>query len=136
MALYRYFKPADDVLPSPAGHLARSVSPAAIKAANEAIRESALTPTSKSRGAYTKYTPAQQAMIGEYASVHGNLAAVRRTRVWGVVNSPARNAKIKTRKCFLEGKMGFSRKFGPAKISRYTVCVCTVIVFIMLSRAL
>ena len=31
-----------------------------------------------SRGAYAKYTPSQQAKIGEYASIHGNLAAVRR----------------------------------------------------------
>ena len=31
MALYRYFKPADDVLPSPTGDLSSSVSPATIK---------------------------------------------------------------------------------------------------------
>ena len=77
MALYRYLKPADDNLPSPMGHLSFSMSPATIKAANEAVRESALTPTFKSRGTYAKYTPVQQAMIGEYASMHGNLAAVR-----------------------------------------------------------
>ena len=77
MALYLYLKPADDNLPSPTGHLSSSVSPVTIKAANEAARESALTPTSKSRGTYAKYTPVQQAMIGEYASIHGNLAAVR-----------------------------------------------------------
>ena len=87
MALHRYFKPSDDLLPS--GHLSSSVSPATIKAANEAVRESALTPTSKSRGTCAKYTPAQQVMIGEYASMHGNLAAVRHfTKKRGVVNSP------------------------------------------------
>ena len=58
MALYRYLKPADDNLPSPTGHLSSSVSLATIKAANEAARESALTPTSKLRGTYAKYTPA------------------------------------------------------------------------------
>ena len=30
-ALHRYFKPADDVLPSPTGDLSASVSPATIK---------------------------------------------------------------------------------------------------------
>ena len=64
MALYRYLKPADDNLPSPTGHLSSSMSPATIKAANEAVRESALTPSFKSRGTYVKYTPAQQAIIG------------------------------------------------------------------------
>ena len=46
------------------------------KAANEAVRESVLTLTSKSRRAYVKYTLAQQTMVGEYASIHGNLVAV------------------------------------------------------------
>ena len=77
MALYCYFKPADDVLPSTTGFLLSSVSPATIRAANKAVKESALTPSSNSRGAYARYTPAQQAKIGEYASIHGNLAAVR-----------------------------------------------------------
>ena len=77
MALYRYFKPADDVLPSPTGHLSSSVSPATIKAANEAVRESGLATSPATRGTYAKYTPEQQAVIGEYASIHGNLAAVR-----------------------------------------------------------
>ena len=31
MALHHYFKPADDVLPSPTGDLSASVSPATIK---------------------------------------------------------------------------------------------------------
>ena len=76
MALYRYFATAEDVFPRPSGTLSSSVSPAAIKQANEAVK-SALTPASKARGPYTKYTPQQQAMIGEYASLHGNRAAVR-----------------------------------------------------------
>ena len=76
MALHRYFKSSDNLLPSPTGHLSSSVNPATIKAANEAVRESALIPTLKSRGTYAKYIPVQQAMIGEYASMHGNLAAV------------------------------------------------------------
>ena len=36
-----------------------------------------MTPSSKSREAYAKYTHAQQAKVGEYALMHGNLAAVR-----------------------------------------------------------
>ena len=47
-----------------------------IKPANEAVRESALTPTLKSRGAYAKYKFVQQATINKYASMYGNLAAV------------------------------------------------------------
>lgn len=76
MALYRYFKTADSVLPAPTGSLSTSISPAAIKDANEAVK-SAVTPRSKSRGAYAKHTPEQQAAIGKYASMHGNKAAVR-----------------------------------------------------------
>ena len=37
MALYQYFQPSDD-LPDPSGPLSASVSPAAIKDANEAVR--------------------------------------------------------------------------------------------------
>ena len=88
MALHRYFKPSDDLLPSSTGHLSSSVNPVTIKAANEAVREGALTPTSKSRGTYVKYTPVQQAMIGVYASMHGNLAAVchftKKKGVWAI----------------------------------------------------
>ena len=76
-ALHRYFKLANDVLPSSTGNLSASVSPATIKG----------------RGP--------------------NLML-------------ALNAKIKTAKISSGGEMGFSRKFGPAKISRYTVCLwCT-----------
>ena len=77
MVLYHYFKPADNIIPSPTVHLSSSISPATIKTASEAVRESALIPTSKSRGAYAKFTPAQQAKIGKYASMHGDLEAVR-----------------------------------------------------------
>ena len=48
MALHRYFKPPDDLLPSPMGHISSSVNLVTIKAANEAVRESALTSTAKS----------------------------------------------------------------------------------------
>ena len=77
MALYCYFKPADDALPSPTGHLLSSVSLVTIRAAKEVVKERAPTPSSKSREAYAQYTPVQQAKIGRYASIHGNLPAVR-----------------------------------------------------------
>ena len=96
MALYRYFKTADSVLPAPTWSLSTSISPAAIKDANEAVK-SAVTPRSKSRGAYAKHTPEQQAAIGKYASMHGNKAAVERryidlvlTGCRGVVNYSCR----------------------------------------------
>ena len=77
MALYCYFKPADDVLPSPMRHISSSVSTAMVRAANVVVKEGALTPSLKSRGAYAIYTPTQQTKIGEYSLIHGNLAAVR-----------------------------------------------------------
>ena len=102
MALYRYFVAAEDVLPRPSGTLSSSISPAAIKQANEAVK-SALTPVSKARGAYSKYTPEQQAMMGEYASLHDNQAAVRHftqnnCRGRGQIPNctAGQNAKIKT----------------------------------------
>ena len=48
-----------------------------IRPANEAVKECAPTPFLNLRGAYAKYTLMQQAKIGEYASIHSNLAAVR-----------------------------------------------------------
>ena len=66
IALYHYFKLTDNTLPSPMGHLSPSVSPVMTKAVNEAVRESALTPTSKSRGVYAKFTPVQQVKIGKF----------------------------------------------------------------------
>ena len=59
--------------------LSRSLTPAALyKAANDAAK-GALAPT-KARGAYTKFTPEQQAMIGKYASFHGNRAGLNSKR--------------------------------------------------------
>ena len=75
MALYRYFQPSG-VLPNPSGPLSAYVSPAAIKDANEAVRN-ASQGSSKPRGKYAKFTPEQKASIGEYASLHGNQAAIR-----------------------------------------------------------
>ena len=66
-ALHHYFKPADDVLPSPTGDLSASVSPATIKGRGPKL-------------------------------------------------ALALNTKIKTTKISSGGEMGFSRKFGPAKI--------------------
>ena len=70
--LHRYFKPADNVLPSPTGDLSASVSLATIKGRGPKL-------------------------------------------------ALALNAKIKTAKISSGGERGFSQKFGPAKISRYTV---------------
>ncbi len=73
MALYRYFQTVD-ALPDASGPLSASLSPAAIKDANEAVRSA--TRVTKPRGKYAKLTPEQQAAIGEYASLHGNQAAI------------------------------------------------------------
>ena len=59
MALYRYFQPLS-ALPDPSGPLSAHVSPAAIKDANEAVRN-ASQGSSKPRGKYIKFTPEQKA---------------------------------------------------------------------------
>ena len=70
MALYRYFKPADDILPSPTGDFSSFISPAMIKRRGQCL---------------------------------------------------ALSVKIKTTKISSGGETGFSRIFGPAKNSCYTV---------------
>ena len=76
MSLYRYFAKSSK-LPDPNGELSASVSPAAIKEANEAVRSVTCERKSKRRGSYSKFSPEQQAEIGKYASLNGNQAAIR-----------------------------------------------------------
>ena len=47
MALYRYLKPADDVLLSPTGDLSSSISPATIKGRDQQIALNAIIKTAK-----------------------------------------------------------------------------------------
>ena len=71
MALCRYFKPLDaGAVPDPSRSLSAHVSPGAIKDTNEAVRN-ASQGSSKLRGKYAKFTPEQNASIGEYTSLHG-----------------------------------------------------------------
>ena len=74
MALYQYLQPLD-TLPDPNGRLSSSVSRSAIKDANKAVRSATHATTPRER--YVKFTPKQQAAIGEYASLHGNQVAIR-----------------------------------------------------------
>ena len=76
MSLYRYFAKSSK-LPDPNGEFSASVSPAAIKEANEAVRSVTCERKSKRRGSYSKFSPEQQAEIGKYASLNGNQAAIR-----------------------------------------------------------
>ena len=77
MALYKYFKPASS-LPDPRGQLSAVMSPEVIKQANEAVEKVATSGRKgKQRGSYCKLTPDQQAVIGKYAAMHGNQAAIR-----------------------------------------------------------
>ena len=79
MSLYCYFPEASkrSDLPNPNGSLSASVSPATIRAANEAVKSVTSEGKSKRRGSYAKLAPAKQAAIGKYASLHGNQAAIR-----------------------------------------------------------
>ena len=76
MALYCYFQPLGaGSVPDPSGPLSAHISPAAIKDANEAVRNVSQG-SSKPRAKYAKFTPEQKASIGDYASLHGNQAAI------------------------------------------------------------
>ena len=141
MSLYRYFKTVWR-LSSPQGTIAVFHKPSAVKNANAAVR-SALTPASKSRGAYAKYTPEQQAMIGaSHHRLHSKWRLISHvSQTWNVKTTEwcARDtyvistkghgqlgrvdAKIKTAKIYSRGNLAFSRKFAPAKISHYMVCL-------------
>ena len=75
MALCRYFKPLDaGAVPDPSRPLPAHVSPGTIKDANEAVRN-ASQGSSKIRGKYAKFTPEQNASIGEYALLHGSYSS-------------------------------------------------------------
>ncbi len=97
MALYmhRYFQTVD-ALPDTSGPLSASLSPAAIKDANEAVRSA--TRVTKPRA---KFTPEQQAAIDEYASLHGNQAAIR--HVSKQLGDSAAHAKFKNTKFYSKG---------------------------------
>ncbi len=118
--MYRYFQTVD-ALPDTSRPLSASLSPAAIKDPNEAVRSA--TRVTKPRGKYAKFTPEQQAAIGEYASLHSNQAAIR--RVLKQLGEAA-HAKFKNTKFYSKGNRSFMRKFAPTKISRYTVSAGTV----------
>ena len=75
MALCQYFKPLDvGAIPDPSRSLSAHVSPGAIKDTNEAVRN-ASQGSSKLRGKCAKFTPEQNASIGEYASLHGSYSS-------------------------------------------------------------
>ncbi len=81
-----------DALPDTSGPLSASLSPAAIKDANEAVRSA--TRVTKPRA---KFTPGQQAAI---ASLHGNQAAIRHV---SKQLGEAAHAKFKNTKFYSKG---------------------------------
>ena len=69
MALYRFFTKQVPEVPSPYGSLSSSISPAAIKDANTAVKQCAdlsSQAAAKPRGTYAKFTPENQAAIAKY----------------------------------------------------------------------
>ncbi len=87
-----------DALPDTSQPLSASLRPAAIKDANEAVRSA--TRVTKPRGKYAKFTPEQQAAIAEYASLHGNQAAIRHV---SKQLREAAHAKLKNTKFYSKG---------------------------------
>ena len=72
MALYRFFTKQVPEIPSPYGSLSSSISPAAIKDANTAVKQCAdlsSQAAAKPRGTYAKFTPENQAAIAKYTSI-------------------------------------------------------------------
>ena len=133
MSLYIYQGFEAERTPDPSEPLSVSISPAAIKEANDAVKSVGKSKSEK-RGSYAKFTLDQQAEIGKYALMHGNQAAIRHflitewpwpTRV--LILCGARvvwyhdHTKIKNAKIYSNGFRPFIRKFAPTKISRYTV---------------
>ena len=95
MALYRFFTKQVPEVPSPYGSLSSSISPAAIKAANTAVKQCAdlgSQAAAKPRGTYAKFTPENQAAIAKYASIVNDA----RSMVLGSVpNSPCVQQNIR-----------------------------------------
>ena len=72
MALCRFFTKQVPEVPSPYGSLSSSISPAAIKDANTAVKQCAdlsSQAAAKPRGTYAKFPPENQAAIAKYASI-------------------------------------------------------------------
>ena len=81
MSLFKYFK-RNLPLPSPNGQLSREIPASVINVANDEVME-ALKMTEddkgmKQRGAYQKYSDKVKAEIGNYALMHGAIAALWR----------------------------------------------------------
>ena len=78
MSSYSYFAKASKQpeLPDPNGALSATVSPATITEANKAVKSVMCERKRKLRGSCTKFSPEQQAVIGKYASLNGNQAAI------------------------------------------------------------
>ena len=74
--LQQWFKPVN-TLPQPKGPLCTTISPDNIRNANKEVHKVG-TSSRSFRRAYIKVASKQQAKIVQYASMHGNVAAVRR----------------------------------------------------------
>ena len=78
MSLYRYCRPADDVLDSK-GPLSRTIAPSVLAEVNKEVK-SVTAAQKKKRGSYLSFTPEEKARVAQYGSVHGVRAAMRRFR--------------------------------------------------------
>ncbi len=95
--MYRYFQTVN-ALPDTSGPLSASLSPADIKDANDRGSEKCYTCHEAKSQIYAR--PEQQAAIGEYASLHGNQAAIRHvSKQFG----EAAHAKFKNIKFYSKG---------------------------------
>jgi len=77
--LFKFFKVTSSspqvVLPSPDGPLSHEIPSTVISAVNDEVK-AVVHQSTKKRGCYTKFTPQQKAIIGNYALINGPSAAI------------------------------------------------------------
>ena len=78
MSLYRYCRPADDVLDYK-GPLSRMIAPSVLAEDNKEVK-SVTAAQNKKRGSYLSFIPEEKAQVAQNGSVHGVCAAMRRFR--------------------------------------------------------
>ncbi len=124
--MYRYFQTVD-ALPDTSGPLSASLSPAAIKDVNEAVRSA--TRVTKPRGKNMPYLrPSSRQRVEQlpHCTATRQLSVVFQSS-WG----KQRKRNLKIRNFILKATRSFMRKFAPTKISRYTVYACPVLLSLL-----
>ncbi len=114
MYMYRYFQTVD-ALPDTSGPLSASLSPAAIKDANDRGSEKCLH-VSRSQEPNLRPSSRQRSVSTPHCTATRQLSDMFQNS-WG----KQRMRNLKMRNFILKATRSFMRKFAPTKISRYMV---------------